>query len=254
MNQTRRANLKAGIGMLGFSCLPSIGFSQSGSFPDHPVKIIVGFPPGQSGDSVVRLIAQKMGPALGQSIIVENKPGAGAIIGIKAVKDARPDGYTLSYISVASLLINPALGATLPYDTVKDFVQIGTVNSAALVLVVKNSLPVKTLSEFIAYSKRQTPSLNYGSAGIGFANHLTMEMLMQRTGIKMVHIPYTGDATAVTGMLAGDIDAMFLTTTVAFPLIKSEKVKALAVASRSREPAAPEIMPGRPPNSSASSA
>lgn len=241
MMQTRRANLKLGMGVLAVSCLPSVSWAQAGGFPDHPVKIVVGFPPGQSGDTVVRLVAQKMGPVLGQSVIVENKPGAGAIIGIKAVKDAKPDGYTLSYISVASLLINPALGAALPYDTAKDFVQIGTVNSAALILVVKNSLPVKTLPELVAYSKQQATSPNFGSAGIGFANHLTMEMLMQRSGMKMVHIPYTGDAAAVTGLLAGDLDAMFLTTTVALPLIKADKVKAIAIASRAREAIAPEI-------------
>lgn len=216
-------------------------WAQSPPYPARPIKLIVGSPPGQSGDAVARLVAQKMGLALNQSVFVENKPGAGAIIGSSALKESKPDGYTIMYGSTGSLVINPALYEKLPYDPFKDFVAIGLVNSAPQLLVVPNALPVKNLAEFIEYEKSRPSSGNFGSAGIGFANHLTMEMLLQRIGVKMVHVPYAGDAAALSGLFAGDIDAIFLTTTVAVPLIKAGKVKALAVSTRVRPAVAPDV-------------
>ncbi len=226
------------LAMLG---LPLTAAAQSGSFPEHPIKIVVGTPAGQSGDAVARLVAQKMSVTLGQNVFIENKPGAGAIIGMKAVKDAKPDGYTLMFASVSALAINPAFMTRLPYDSLKDFTAVGLVNSAPIMLVVRNAVPARNLAEFVAHVKKQKPEVNFGSAGIAFYNHVSMEMLMRRTGMKLNHVPYTGDPAAIVGLLGGDVDAMFLTTTVAIPLIKSDKVRPIAIATRTRSPALPDV-------------
>jgi tripartite-type tricarboxylate transporter receptor subunit TctC len=242
MHVTRKKIISVSSAVAFSMCsLPFASFAQASTpFPERAVKIVVGTPPGQSGDRVARLVAQKMSVELGQSVIIENKPGAGAIVGMRAVKDAKPDGYTLMYASVGALAVNPAVVDKLPYKS-EDFVAVGMVNSAPMILSVRNDVPAKTLNEFIAYTKQANPVPNYGSAGIGFTNHLTMEMLIKSSGLNMVHIPYTGDALAINGMLGGDIDAMFLTTTVALPLIRGGKIRGIAIATKDRIAVASEI-------------
>lgn len=185
--------------------LASSGTFAQDTFPTHALRLIVPYPPGQSGDTVARLVAQKMAQTLGQTIVVENKSGAAAIIGMNTLKAAAPDGYTLIYASTGPLAINPALYDKLPYDARKDFTAVGLVNSAPQLLVINPKVSAQTVPELLAYLAVDPQKHNYGSGGVGFTNHLTMEMFKLKTGLAMTHIPYTGDAAAVNALMAGTL-------------------------------------------------
>ena len=199
-------------------------------------------PPGGGTDIVARVLAQHFSKTLGQSFVVENKPGAGNMIGIEAVARSAPDGYTLLMVP-ATLALNSALYKKVPYHPVRDFAPITLAATAPLVLIVHPSVPAQSLGEFIAYAKREPGKMSYGTAGIGTAPHLCMELLKSMAGIDLLHIPYKGTAPAAADVISGQIAAMFATALTARPMIDSGRVRALAVSGTQRVQALPRVPP-----------
>ncbi|MBR1125243.1 tripartite tricarboxylate transporter substrate binding protein [Bradyrhizobium lablabi] len=211
------------------------------SYPSRPIRLVVGFPPGGINDLVARIIGQSVSDSLGQPIVVENRPGAGGTIGAAAVAKADPDGYTLLLASVSNLAMAPSQYKNLPYDPNKDFAPVALVAASPNILVVPNDSTIRTVPDLIALAKKQPGTLNYGSAGNGTSNHLTVELLKTMAGIDLVHVPYRGDAPGMTDVLAGRIQMMFPTLPVALPQIKAGAVRAIAVSSPKRSELVPEI-------------
>ncbi|QHJ01731.1 tripartite tricarboxylate transporter substrate binding protein [Xylophilus rhododendri] len=211
------------------------------AYPQRQIRIVVGYPPGQTVDVTARAFAAALQQSLGQAVFVDNKPGANGILGAQTVKAAEADGYTLLFGTSGQMAINPALYARLPYDTLKDFTPIGMGATGRSYLVVNNALPVKSLAELVAYSKAHPGKLSYGSGGAGITAHLAMEILKSDTGMDALHVPYKGSPAAVTGLLAGDVQAMFDAGAVLMPLIRSGKVRVLAVSSKERFSGLPEV-------------
>lgn len=211
------------------------------SFPAKPIKLVVGFPPGGINDIVARVVGQKLGTALGQPVIIENKSGAGGTIGADYVAKAKPDGYTLLLGSVSNIAMAPSQYKTLPYDPAKDFEPVALLAAAPNILVVNPSFPVHSVKDLIARAKANPGQISYASAGNGTSNHLTVELLKVLAHINLVHIPYKGDAPAVTDVVAGQVPMMFPTLPVALPLIKSGQLRAIAVSSATRTSLAPDL-------------
>jgi tripartite-type tricarboxylate transporter receptor subunit TctC len=221
--------------------LLATGAALAQGFPEHPVRIIVPYPPGSGTDIATRLLGQKLSQLWGQSVIVENRPGAGAIIGVDAVAKAAPDGYTIGIADTGPLAINPALYAKLPYDAVKDLAPVTEVATLPFILVVNPKLPVKNVSDLIALAKSRPGQINYASVGNGSAVHLATELLKTRAGIDLKHIPYKGSAPALQGVLGGDASVMFVNLFSAMPLVKAGKLRALAAATATRISALPDL-------------
>jgi tripartite-type tricarboxylate transporter receptor subunit TctC len=232
----RRAALALALALPGAS-----GAAWAADYPAKPVKIVVPYAPGGGADSVARIVAKKVSENVGQAIVIENKGGAGAILGTDQVAKAEPDGYTLLLGQSGPISINPAVYKSLPYDPVKDFAPITMTTAYPYVLVVNSELPAKTLHELVALAKSKPDSMNYGSTGVGAANHLVAEMFSSKTGVKMTHVPYRGTALAVGDLLAGQLTMVFADPISALPHIKSGKLRALAVTSLERSPVAPEV-------------
>ena len=216
-------------------------FAQS-DYPSRTVRIVVPSPPGGGTDIVARVLAQHFSKTLGQSFVVENKPGAGNMIGIEAVARSAPDGYTLLMVP-ATLALNSVLYKKVPYHPIRDFAPITLAATAPLVLIVHPSVPAQSLGEFIAYAKREPGKMSYGTAGIGTAPHLCMELLKSMAGIDLLHIPYKGTAPAAADVISGQIAAMFATALTARPMIDSGRVRALAVSGTQRVQALPRVPP-----------
>lgn len=208
-------------------------------YPDKPIHIVVPFAPGGSVDILARLIADQIAKPLGQSVIVDNKPGGGSAVGTEFVARAPADGYTLLMASTSSLAINPSL-QKLNYQ-LSDFAPIALVASVPHVFAVNNSLPVKNLQEFIAYAKARDKQINYGSAGPGTPHHLAGVMFNQLTGLKMVDIPYKGTGPALVDLVGGQVEAMSVDLPPALPFISSNKIRVLGIATKARSPLAPDI-------------
>jgi tripartite-type tricarboxylate transporter receptor subunit TctC len=221
--------------------LPPAGDALAQAYPGKSIRLVVGYTPGGFTDTMARAVGDKLGPALGQSVLVENKPGANSIIGADAVAKAAPDGYTLGMV-IAAYSVNATLYAgKLPYDTQKDLVPVSLVGVSPLILVANNNFPVKNAAELIAYAKANPGKVNYGSSGVGAAAHLGMEYLMSMTGTKMVHAPYKGTAPALTDLMGGQIQVMFDAPSSMLAHVKGGKIKALAMASDKRMPFAQDI-------------
>ena len=216
--------------------------AASQEYPNRPVRIIVPSPPGGGTDIVGRVLAQHFSKALGQSFVVENKPGAGNMIGIEAVARSAPDGYTLLMVP-ATLALNSVLYKKVPYHPIRDFAPITLAATAPLVLIVHPSVPAQSLAEFVALAKRQPGKMSYGTAGIGTAPHLCMELLKSMAGIDLLHVPYKGTAPAAADVISGQIAAMFATALTARPIIDSGRVRALAVSGPQRVQALPNVPP-----------
>lgn len=214
-------------------------------WPTHPLRFIVPYPPGGPLDTMARLLAEKAKPALGQNIIVENKPGAGGNIGADIVAKAAPDGYTLVMGAVATHAINPWLFASIPYDSVKDFAPVALVASVPNVLVLNKDFAarnnIRTLQDLVEYARKNPGKLNYGSGGSGSAGHLAAELLRVRANMDVVHIPYQGAAPAQLALLSGQSDFMFDNLAASAPLIKDGKVVALAVTTNKRSEQLPDV-------------
>jgi tripartite-type tricarboxylate transporter receptor subunit TctC len=205
------------------------------------VRIIVPYPPGSGTDIVARLLGQRVGESWGQPMVVENRPGAGAIVGVEAVAKAAPDGYTIGIADTGPLAINPALYPKLPYDPLRDFAPVIEVAKLPFMLVAHPSLGVSSIAELIAAAKREPGRINYASVGNGSGVHLATELFKKRAGIDLVHIPYKGSAPALNDVLAGTTPVMFVNLLSGMPHVKSGRLRALAVAGPARLRALPDV-------------
>src|SRR5262245_59466550 len=230
----------AGAKWLGAVLLACAGLAQAQPYPSQPIRLIVPWPPGGGVDTAARIIGQPLGQRLGQSIVIENRPGAGGNIGTELAARAKPDGYSLLMGSVSPNAINVHLYSRLGFDPIKDFVPIVYVTAVPNILVVPASSPASTAHELIAEARARPGKLNYGSAGVGSSQHLAAAMLIAATKIHIVHVPYKGTSAAETDLIAGHI-ALLLDTTACLPFVTAGKMKALAVAAKARNPALPNV-------------
>ncbi len=217
--------------------LAGAGSAHAQAWPNKPIRMVVPYTPGGYTDLMARLVSEKMSTALGQAIVIENKPGANAVIGTDTVAKAAPDGYTFGTV-IAAHSVNPTLNPKLPYDTMKDLTYVSLTSVAPLILIATPSLPAKDMKEFIALAKAKPGQLNFASSGIGSAAHLTMEMFKSREGVNLQHIPYKGTAGALQDTVGGQINVMFDVIGPLMSQVKSGNAKALAVAAKERVPAA----------------
>jgi tripartite-type tricarboxylate transporter receptor subunit TctC len=219
----------------------SCGAAWPQAWPSKPVRIVVPFAPGGTADTLGRLVAQKLTESLKENFIIENRGGAGGVIGSELVAKAAPDGYTLVVSGVASHCIAPAMSKSFPFDPLRDFTHIALFGGPPGVLVINPSLPVQDLTQFIAYAKDQAGKLAYGSPGNGTQGHLIAEQLKQVTGIRMTHVPYKGASLAVADLIAGHVPVTSTTLTTAATQIKAGRARALAVSSAKRVPEFPDV-------------
>lgn len=215
--------------------------AASAAYPERPITWVIPSPPGDGSDSIGRLLADKVGRALGQTIVVQNKPGAGGVIASESVANAKPDGYTMVVGNAGSHGINAAIYSKLRYDVVKSFAPIGLICTTANVLAVNASLPVSNVREFIDYVKNSKTPLNYSSGGIGSSAHLSAELFKSLTGIHLTHIPYRGATPAVQAVLSDEVAAMIGNLPPWLGQIKTGKARALAVTTAQRVPELPEV-------------
>lgn len=217
------------------------GAAVAQTFPSKPVRIVIGFPAGGPLDQHARLLSERLQAALGQPVLIDYKAGAGGTVGAQEVMKSAPDGHTLLLANTGTMVINPALYSKLPYGTLKDFVPVARTAMQPLALLVNPQVPVKTLKEFMDYTRTRPGQINYGSAGNGGISHLVPEMFKTTTGLFMVHIPYRGSAPAFTDLMAGQVQFMAESIPQAAAYHKQGKVRALAVTSRERNQALPDI-------------
>ena len=210
-------------------------FAFADTYPGKPIRIIVPYPPGGFNDTLARTLGHKLTEKWRQPVIVDNRPGGGTTIGTNLAAKSAPDGYTLLIVSFA-FAVNPALYASLPYDTDKDFAPIVFAASTPNLLVVNPELPVKSVKKLIALARSKPGKLNYASAGNGSSNHLSMELFKNLTGVDIVHVPYKGSAQAVTDLIGGQVDVMFDNVPNVLQQVKAGKLRALAVSSKERSP------------------
>ncbi|QDF97032.1 ABC transporter substrate-binding protein [Azoarcus sp. DD4] len=215
--------------------------AQADTWPSKPLKLIVAFPPGGASDIVGRFYAEQLSTALGQPVVVENKPGAGTAIAAEAAAKAAPDGYTLSLAPAGQLTILPHLAKDLRYDAFKDFAPVSVVASVPYVVAVNSTVPANTLQEFTAYAKANPGKVSYSSCGNGTLCHLSGEFYKSLTGTELLHVPYKGSAPAITALLGGEVNAAFDTLTILAPQVKGGKVKGLAITSAKRSPTLPDV-------------
>jgi tripartite-type tricarboxylate transporter receptor subunit TctC len=214
---------------------------EAQSFPSRTVKIINPFPPGSPVDAVARPLAQKLQEAWSQPVIVESKAGAGGTLGAELVARAPADGYTLLVTSASTHVIAPVLRKAMPYDALKDFVPVALVAHGPTAIVVHPSLPVRTLAEFVQYTKANPGKVAYASSGPGTILHLNGELFASRTGADLLHVPYRGAVPAATDLLAGQVQAMFDSISNSAPQVKAGKLRALAVLTPARSPLMPDV-------------
>ncbi|MFT3813683.1 MAG: tripartite tricarboxylate transporter substrate binding protein [Acidovorax sp.] len=237
MQTTRRSIVAAALAGLALSATAQ----AQQPFPSKPIRIVIGFPAGGPLDQHARLLTDKLQGVLGQPVLVDYKAGAGGTVGAQDVMKSPPDGHTLMLANTGVMVINPALYGKLPYATLKDFVPVARTAMQPLALLVNNKVPAKNLQEFIAYAKARPGQINFGSAGNGGISHLVPEMFKNATGLYMVHIPYKGSAPAFTDLMGGQVQFMAESIPQAAAYHKQGKVRALAVTSRERNPALPDV-------------
>lgn len=225
--------------------LLSFAFAASAvaqSYPERPVRIVVGFPPGGSSDTVARVVAQHLSPLLGQPVVVENKPGAGGVIGSDIVAKAQPDGHTL-LLTTAANATTAAMRKELPFHPVDGFAWVSTITTYPFAIATAADSPIKSLDDLIARAKKSPGKVTYSSAGIGTSHHLLGEWLSAEAGIEMNHIPFKGGTSPLTEVLAGRVDVMIETMTLVLPHMKSGKLRGLAVTSPASMGYLPEVPP-----------
>jgi tripartite-type tricarboxylate transporter receptor subunit TctC len=224
------------------SCLPAlVSAAPAAEYPNRPIRLIVPFAPGGGNDTVARTVGQRLSTALGQPVVVENRAGAGGVLGAEVAAKAPADGYTLFLGGVGSQVINPSLHAHLPYDANKDFTPVTLLASAPLVLVAHPSVPAASVQQLIALARSKPGRLNYASNGNGSSSHLAALMFDAMTGVEMVHVPYKGLAPALTDLLSGQVQIMFSSVVAILPHIKAGKLKAIGVSGRKRLSLLPEL-------------
>ena len=222
-----------------FALVTALAHAQT--YPTKPIRLVVPFPPGGATDILARDVAQKLTEAWGQSVIVDNRPGAGGNIGSELVAKSAPDGYTLEMGTVGTHAINASLYAKMPYDHVKDFTPVILVAGVPNVLVVNPAVPANSVAELVAYAKANPGKLNFASSGNGTSIHLSGELFKVMAGVQITHIPYKGSAQALQDLLAGQVQLMFDNLPPSLPQIKAGKLRALAVTSATRAPALPDV-------------
>ena len=238
MKLPRRQFLHLAAGAAALPFVSRIAWAQT--YPTRPVRIIVGFTAGGVNDTLARLIGQWLSERLGQPFIIENRPGAGGNVGTEAVVRSPADGYTLLLVQTPNA-INATLYDKLNYNFIRDIAPVSSISLEPEVVVVNPSVPAKTVPEFIAYAKANPSQLNFASAGNGVAGHLAGELFKMMTGISMVHVPYRGGAPAVTDLLGGQVQVMFLVISASIEHIKAGKLRPLAVTSAARSEALPDV-------------
>ena len=224
-----------------FASMPVSAQPQGAPYPNKPIKLVVPYAAGGSTDQLARAVADHLGRSLGQSVVVENKPGGNTIVAAEHVAKSPADGYTLFMGSSASLAVNPLLYNQLPYDPRTDFVGISMLAASPLILVVPQELPVRSVTEFIAYAKAKPGSMNYASVGNGNPLHLAGELFKVSAGVDMVHVPYNGSSPALTALIGNQVQAMFDVVLTSNPHIKSGKLRALGVTGSQRIPLLPDV-------------
>ncbi|SKA41812.1 Tripartite-type tricarboxylate transporter, receptor component TctC [Enhydrobacter aerosaccus] len=210
-------------------------------YPSKPITLVVAFAPGGATDTAARIVAKELAIELGQSVVVDNRAGAGGAIGAASVARAAPDGYTLLMGSGSELVVLPAVKIKPPYEALKEFQPVAEVGTVSFMLVANPSVPASSVQELIALAKAEPGKLSYASFGIGSTNHLLGEFFMHKTGTDLLHVPYKGSAAAANDLVAGEVKLGFDTTTVMMPLVRGGKLKALALLSATRAGDAPDL-------------
>lgn len=223
--------------VLGSSVIPAL----AQNYPVKPIRIIVTFPPGGPSDFVARALGQKLTEAWGQQVVVDNRGGAGGVVGVEAAARANPDGYTLLQGQSGGMSINPALHPKLSYDPFRDFAPVSMLVVNPQMLVAHPSLPAKTVKQLIALAKSKPGQISYASAGYGSAQHLGMEMLKAMAGIDVLHVPYKGTGPALVDLFSGQVSLQFTSMPAVLPHVKAGKLNGIAVGSAKRSPAVPEV-------------
>lgn len=225
------------IGM-GLAALPGIAAAQ-GTFPDRPLRWIVGYPPGGPSDTFARLIGAQMAQRLGQNVVVENRVGGGAVLASEIASRAAPDGYTWMHVDNGILTYNPVLYARLPYDPDRDFTGVGFIGRFPLYIVVRREGGPASFAEFLTAARSRPPT--YGTPAVASPHHLAMEMVRRRTGLDATHVPYRGGPSAMQDLMGGSVDSVMIDTATGLPFIRDGRVRALAVLSERRSPQAPDV-------------
>jgi tripartite-type tricarboxylate transporter receptor subunit TctC len=221
---------------------PALAQSGAAGFPDKPIKLVIPFPAGGTSDVLGRLVGDKLGQALGQTVVVENRAGANGNIGADYVARAQPDGYTLVLLDLGNLSISPSVYPNMPFDPLKDLAPVSMLAYSPHLLVTTNALPVKTQEELVAYAKANKGKMNFAAAaGIGSAPHMAGVLFAQKTGVEWGYIPYKGGAQALTDLIGGQVDATTNGMVATYPHVKSGKIKLLAVTSEKRLPQLPDV-------------
>jgi tripartite-type tricarboxylate transporter receptor subunit TctC len=237
----KRFSLLLFVGLAtGLQAMPT---ARAQDYPTRQITLIAPWPAGGAVDAICRAVAQPLSERLGKSVVVENRPGAGSVIGTAAGAKASPDGYTMVMAGSGSLAISATMYKKLPYDPIKDFIHVALGARVPFVLVVNPSLPVRSVAELVAYAKENPGKLSFASGGPGSPHHLYGELLKSMTGIEMTHVPYKGSAPALTDVIAGHVPILFSDTVPSLPQIREGKVRALGVSTAVRLPSAPEIPP-----------
>src|SRR6266849_495715 len=221
-----------------------IGFASNAAaqnYPVKPIRLVVPFAPGGPADVIGRIIAQQLNIILGQSLVIENRGGAGGTIGARFAAMADPDGYTLMFANTSTLSINPAVYRRLDYDPARAFAPVALIGTTSNIVVVNPALPVKTIAELVAYGKANPGRLSYSTPGVGTPPHLIGEMFKQRTGLDITHVPYKGGGSSTQDVVSGQVPLTFENPAVSLPLVLAGQIRALAVTSDARNPRIPEV-------------
>lgn len=247
MNNTKRQWLQTSLHGLVISAFTMgalstvTGAMAQAAYPSKPISLVVPYPPGGATDIIGRIMAQAMSKSLGQPVVVENKAGAGTVIGAAEVAQAQADGYTLLISSNTTFTVNPAIKAKLPYDPAKNFESVAGIGSSPLVLLANPNVPVKTVKELVAAANQPNAKFAFGSFGSGTTSHLAGEMFKYMAGVDILHVPYKGSAPAMTDLIGGQIQFTFDTNVAALPMLRAGKVKAIAVTSAQRSSTLPNV-------------
>ena len=220
---------------------PLAALAADTGFPSRPVTLVIPFPPGGATDVNGRVIAQRLGKELGQPVVIENRGGAGTVIGASYVSKAAPDGYTLLISSGTTFTVNPAIRPNLPYDPVKGFEPIGLAGRVGLILLANSEVPVQTVKQFVDYVKASPGKYSYASFGTGTTSQFAGETILHAAGLKMTHVPYKGSAPAMTDLMGGQVPFSVDTVSAAIPQLKSGKIKAIAVTTAKRSTLLPDV-------------
>jgi tripartite-type tricarboxylate transporter receptor subunit TctC len=230
----------AALSMAALSIAPLAAHAQANDYPDRPIRMLLPFGAGGGGDTLGRLLAERMGKRLGQTIVVENKPGAGGTLGAGVAAQQPPDGYSISIGGMTTHTLAPSIYAKLPYDPIKSFVTVGRIGTSAILMVATNDFPANNLKEFIALAKDKPQTIQYASWGIGSTGHFCAEVLAQKAGIKLTHVPYKGVPPIITDMLGGHIKIGFVDMASGSPFVQEGKFKAIATCTQ-RSPSLPNV-------------